>query len=103
MDSEGQISTEDLPILLDLLYNAISKWELIATYLKLSGGAIAIIKSRQESPENQLLEVLRRWLSNVQPAPTVMSLVEVLKKPIIGEEKIALEIAKHYFPNSHCK
>ena len=97
------LAEEDITTLLDLLIEVTHKWELIATYLKLSSGAVAIIKTKVTEPENKLLEVVKRWLTRTNPAPTVMTLVDVLRKPIIGEEKVALQIEKHFYPNSQGK
>ena len=94
------LSEDDLPELLDLLHDVAHKWERIAIYLRLNTG---VIKCKETEPEDKLIEVIRRWLSKVTPAPTVISLVEALKKPYIGEEKTALAILKHFYPHRQGK
>lgn len=84
--------------LLHLLHPTTHKWERIATFLKLGEGSIANIKANNSPAEDKLLEVIKRWLKNVSPPPTVMSLVKVLREPYIGEEKVALEILKKFCP-----
>lgn len=95
------LSEDDLTTLLDLLYDVTHKWELIATYLKLGPGAIAVIKAKEGAdPQNRLLEVIRRWLARTSPTPTVATLVDALRKPFIGEERVALNIEKHFNPSN---
>lgn len=103
LDPDKPLSEEDLSTLLDLLHSVTHKWERIATYLKLNQGTIGIIRSRELDPEDKLLHVIRRWLTKTNPAPTVMALVDALKKPYIDEEKVALEIQKHFYPHSSSK
>ena len=91
------LSEEDLPTLLDLLPEVSHKWELIATYLKLPG--IGAVRCKQDDPQNKLLEILRKWLARTTPAPTVVALVDTLRKPIIDEQKVALEVEKHFYQN----
>ena len=91
------LSEEDLPTLLDLLHGVSHKWELIATYLKLSG--IGAVKCKPDEPQNKLLEILRKWLARTTPPPTIVALVDTLRKPIIDEQKVALEVEKHFCQN----
>ena len=101
VDGEVLLTEDDLPTLLDVLYDVAHKWERIATYLKLSQGAIAIIKSKEVAePEDKLLEVMKRWLSRTSPAPTVETLINALRRPFVGEEKIALELEGKFYPQS---
>ena len=91
------LSEEDLPELLDLLSNVVHKWEEIAVYLQLRPGIIAMIREQETSTEKKLMEIVRRWLNRVSPAPTAKDLVEVLRRRFIGEEKTALEIEKNFY------
>ena len=93
------LTEDDLTTILDLLDDVPHKWEEIATYLKLRPGTIAVIKESGDA-RKKLLGVIRRWLTITKPPPTVTALVEALRKPFIGEEKVAQDIEKHFYLSS---
>ena len=94
-----ELSEDDLPALLTILHGASTKWEQIAIFLRLGEANISTIKYTPH-PDKRLLEVIRIWLKNTSPAPTVKSLAEALKNPVVGEEKIALDIKQTFCPHS---
>lgn len=99
-DPDSVVLTEDdLPTLLDLLHEVAHKWEEIATFLKLHQGAIRAIKCKEDEPQKKLMEIVRKWLTRANPAPTVMNLVYTLRRPFIDEQKLALEVEKHFYQN----
>ena len=86
------LSEEDLPKLVELLYDAAHKWERIATFLHFESGTIASIKSKQlgtDEAVDKLMELMKKWLNRTNPPPTVSALIDVLKSRVIGEEKLA--------------
>ena len=96
-----EFTEEDLPELLDVLHSVTPKWERIATFLKLNPGVVAIIKAKETAePEDKLLDVITRWLKRTDPPPTAEALINVLKKPFVGEEKVALEVRRRFCPPS---
>ena len=94
------LSEDDLPTLLDLLHDVAHKWEEIATFLNFSQGAISVIKYKEAEPQKNLMEIMRKWLMRTNPVPTVMALVDTLRRPFINEQKLALEVEKHFYQNT---
>ena len=98
-----KLSDEHLPMLLNLLHSVAGKWEMIATFLKMRPGSIAVIKAEQTNAEKKLFDIMKRWLNETNPAPTVLDLVDVLRTPFIGENQIARNIEKEFYPQSSSK
>ena len=65
------LSDEHLHTLLELLHGAANKWEEIATFLKVRPGSVAVIKAEQTNAEKKLFDMIKRWLNETNPAPTV--------------------------------
>ena len=97
------LSDEDLPTLLNLLHCVADKWEEIATFLKMRPGSIAVVRADPTNVEKKLFNIMRRWLNETNPAPSVMDLVDALKNPYIGENQLALKIEREFYPQSSSK
>ena len=98
------LSVDDLPTLLGLLHDVADKWELIATFLKMRPGSIAIVRAEQTTVEIKLYNIMRRWLlSETDPAPSIADLIDVLRHPYIGENRLALKIEREFYPQSASK
>ena len=97
------LSEDDLPTLLGLLRDVADKWELIATFLKMRKGSIAIVRAEQTTVEIKLFNIMRRWLSETDPAPSITDLIDVLRNPYIGENQLALKIEREFYPQSASK
>ena len=89
-----EVYTEkDLPELLRLLHYVRAKWESIATQLGLSQGDIeAIARKKFHDPDDCLKEVIKLWLTGVDPVPTREQLARVLQSPPVGREGIAQQV-----------
>ena len=97
------LSVEDLPTLLTLLHGVVDKWEEIATFLKMRPGSIAVVKADPTNAEKKLFHIMKRWLNETSPAPSVMDLIDILRNPFIGEKQLALKIEREFFPQSSSK
>jgi hypothetical protein len=97
------LSEDDLPTLLTLLHGVADKWEQIATFLKMRKGSIAIVRADPPNVEMKLFNIMRRWLSETDPAPSIADLIDVLRNPYIGENQLALKIEREFYPQSSSK
>ena len=66
-------------------------------------GSIAVVKAEQTNAEKKLFDIIKRWLNETSPAPTVASLVDALRHPIVGENQIARLIEELFYPQSSSK
>ena len=96
------LSEDDLPTLLNLLslHGVADKWEEIATFLKVGKRSIAVVRADPTNVEKKLFNIMRRWLS---AAPSIADLIDVLRNPFIGENQLALEIERQFYPQSSSK
>ena len=97
------LSEDDLPTLLNLLHGVADKWEQIATFLKMRKGSIAIVRADPGSVEKKLFDIMKRWLSEMNPAPSIADLIDVLRSPFIGKNQLALKIEREFYPQSSSK
>ena len=97
------LSEDDLPTLLNLLHGVADKWEEIATFLKMRKGSIIAVREAPTNVEKKLFNIMRRWLSETAPAPSIADLVDVLRDPFIGENHLALKIEREFYPQSASK
>ena len=98
-----ELSDDHLPKLLNLLRDVAHKWEEIATFLNVRKGAICVVGAEQTNAEKKLFDIMKRWLNETSPPPTVMALVDALREPFIDEKKIALDIERTFYPQSSSK
>ena len=95
----GHTLTEtDLPVVVEELHEAAAKWKQIGTQLGMSTGTLNEIEVTSRDSKTQLLEMVTQWLKKVDPLPTWEAVIEVLKKGIIGEARLADQLK-----NKHCK
>ena len=78
------------------LVDVASKWELLATCLKLSSSDIANINTKYGGEVNlALIKVISRWIATNQQL-TWSDLVQALREPILNEEWCATKIEKKF-------
>ena len=89
---------DDKPRLKDLLRElrvAASVWEDIGILLGIDDGQLKQIESDNASDIKACLrEMLRVWLSRVDPPPSWSAIVEALK--LLGEESLAAQLTGKY-------
>ena len=78
------------------LISVSHKWYDIGLQLNLPVGTLDRIREQYSDPQTRLREILKSWLLSVDPHPTWMALVEVLKRRAVEEHSLADELkAKH--------
>ena len=92
------LSPDDLPKLLNELSDIADKWEEVATYLNMRN-SIVDVSSMPIDVRKKLFEIMKRWLNETHPAPTVNALVAALRAPFIGENWIANKIEAAFTPS----
>lgn len=97
------LSEDDLPTLLSLLHCVADKWEEIATFLKMRQASIMIVRAEQPTVEKKLFHIMTRWLKETDPAPSIADLIDVLRNPFIGENHVALQVERKFYPQSSSK
>lgn len=91
------LSYEDLPRLLNLLSDVVDKWEIIATFLpNMRKRSIAVVREMQADADIKFFEIMKRWLNETNPAPTVKDLVDTLKESYLSEHATARAIEKEF-------
>ena len=98
------LSCDDLPLLLDLMCDATDRWEEIATYLpNMRKGSIAVVRALPADADKKLFEIMKRWLDQASPAPTVKDLTDTLRRSFLKENRIARDIENAFLPESPSK
>lgn len=69
-----------------------SKWELVGTCLGVEQSEIDEIEKQGLPPKQALLKLLSRWLDTTNHTVTWADIVDVLRQPILKEERIAQQI-----------
>lgn len=86
-----------MTVLLDLLCGVAHKWEEIAAYLpNLKQKSLSVVKAQQGEVDKKLFEIIKRWLNETHPPPTLKDLVEALRSDFISENRIADEVEKKF-------
>lgn len=83
-------------MLLDVLCDIADRWEEVARFLNVRPGSIAVVRSQNTDARNKLFEIMKRWLNETHPQPTVKDLVDALRRPFISEHRIADAIEKKF-------
>ena len=96
---EIKLSLDDLPLLLNLLLPLVGKWDLFATFLpnfKNSLASIEEVKAGNKNARDKLSDIMKRWLNEATPEPTVMDLLKALREDYIGENAVARKIEEEF-------
>ena len=97
MAQRRRLTKKDLKTVRSEVYSVAVKWYDLGLELGISPDDLDVIKVAQKNmPTNCLLEVLKQWLSGVDPFPTWKALVTALCSPAIGEQQIAQALDSHY-------
>ena len=101
------LGEDDVLTILNELVDVAPRWELLATCLKLSPSDVENIKSQYSGNVNLALsKVISRWLATSPDDRTWSDVVEVLRQPILSEERSAKQIEQRYLHShkpTHCK
>ncbi len=83
--------------MLDELHEFQAKWEKIGLGLGVTRGILEAIKLQYQDPLDCLRAVLREWLKSL-PGPSWEGLVQVLRRPAIGERSLATKLEMKFCP-----
>ena len=79
----------------ELCTTAADKWENIGILLRIDDGQLKVIKSNNPSDSIACLrEMLRIWLSRVDPRPSWSAIAEAVK--LLGDESLADNLRSKY-------
>ena len=101
LGSKYNLSEDDLKVVCNILYQVSWRWKEIGVQLKLSADALeGIGRERQYQDDGQrLIEVLRRWLNNVDdPPPSWPAVVRALRSKFVNAVGLAEEVRSEHCP-----
>ena len=79
----------------ELCTKAADKWENIGVLLRIDDGQLRVIKSNNTSDSISCLrEMLRIWLSRVDPPPSWSAIAGALER--LGDENLATHLRSKY-------
>ena len=82
------------------LHQVHIKYYNIGLELGVSSDTLDGIRSQFGSPEDALREVLKQWLKQTISKPTWQAAIKALRSRIVGETKLADELAAKYCSKS---
>ena len=82
----------DLSTVRNEIHDARTKWYDIGIELNVDVSTLKAIDSMYKDSKDCLREVITEWLKAVHPKPTWRSLIDALRRPAVGESKLAVEI-----------
>jgi hypothetical protein len=94
------LSTTDLSKVRNEILSAAAKWYDIGLELGLTADYLDTIKKANDDPQDCLRELLRRWLSGVDPQPSWKALIAALSTQAVNYHALASEIEQKYSSKS---
>ena len=92
LTSVGVLTTTDLPIIMEKIWDARAKWYNIGLGLRINPGTLDAIEKNNRNVDDQFRETLGVWLKTNQPQPTKALLAEALQSRIVGYGYLAEHI-----------
>ena len=80
---------------INALHSVCHKWYNIGVQLEVPTFQLKIIEKKTNDLMDQLRDTLDYWMSN-EPSPSWRHLVDALKAPSVGENRLAKEIEEKY-------
>ena len=88
----SKLTTSHLSRVRNEVLSAAAKWYDIGLELGVTADYLDAIKKANDDPQDCLRELLKRWLSNVDPQPSWEALVAALRNPAVNYPALASEI-----------
>ena len=88
----SKLNTRDLSKVRNEVLSAAAKWYDIGLELGMSVDYLDTVKKENDDQKDCLREMLRQWLSGVDPEPSWESLVAALRIPVVNYPALASEI-----------
>ena len=92
----SKLSTSDLSKVRNEILFAAAKWYDIGLELGMTADYLDTIKKATNDPQDCLRELLRRWLSGVDPLPSWKALIAALRTPAVNYPALASEIEQKH-------
>ena len=93
----NQLCADDLGEVYEKIYEAHPKWYFIGLWLKLPVNTLDGIKAQCGSELVECFcEMLKRWLTRVDPLPTWKSLSEALSSQSVDKAQLALKVMTNH-------
>ena len=92
----SKLSTSDLSKVRNEILSAAAKWYDIGLELGMTADYLDTIRKTNDDPQDCLRELLRRWLSGVDPQPSWKGLITALSSPAVKYHALASEIEEKY-------
>ena len=92
----SKLSTSDLSKVRNEILSAAAKWYDIGLELGLTADYLDTVRKTNDDPQDCLRELLRRWLSGVDPLPSWKALITALSSPAVKYGALASEIEERY-------
>jgi len=92
-----QLSADDLGEVYEKIFEAHPKWYFIGLWLKLPVNTLDGIKAQCGSELVECFcEMLKRWLTRVDPPPTWKSLSDALSSQSVDKAQLALKVMTNH-------
>ena len=91
-----RLTKNDLRIVRNGVLSVSSKWYDLGLELGISPDHLDAIRKGNDDPQDCLREVLKRWLADVEPAPTWRTVIIALRNPAVGHHSLAEELEQKY-------
>ncbi len=91
----GKLGPRDLVDVLTELLDVCADWEDIGLGLGLTPGTLDAMKGPYKGHKDCLKDMLKKWL-NTSPNPSWRSLIQALRRPIVGKEPLASHLETKY-------
>ena len=89
----GKLTIEDLGDVLEVVWEARSKWYNIGLKLGISVSTLdSISKANSQNPDDCLTAMIKDWLRNGKPKPSWAAVAKALKSPMVGYAHLAKQL-----------
>ena len=92
----SKLSTSDLSKVRNEILPAAAKWYDIGLELGMTADYLDTVRKTNNDPQDCLRELLRHWLSGVDPQPSWKALITALSSPAVKYPALAREIEEKY-------
>jgi hypothetical protein len=89
----GKLTIDDLGDVLEAVWEARVKWYNIGLKLGISVGTLDSIEATSQNPDKCLTAMIKDWLKNGKPKPSLPQLAKALKSRMVGYAQLAEELS----------
>ena len=96
----SKLNTSDLSKVRNEALSAAAKWYDIGLELGMTADDLDVIQKANDNPKVCLREMLRQWLSGMDPEPSWEALIAALRKPVVNYPALASDIEQKFCSTS---